>query len=60
MPIFEKINTGTKQKLIEELENENDSKCDSMIMDPGNNGLNIVNHKKPQNNSSDVKEGCKC
>ena len=30
LPIFDKINTGSKQKLIEELENENDSKLDSM------------------------------
>lgn len=64
LPIFEKINTGTKQKLIEELENENDSKIDSMIMDPINNGLNIVNKKPGNNNSSsnEVKkfESCKC
>jgi len=63
LPVFEKINTGSKQKLIEELENENDSKLDNMIMDPENNGLNIVNGKIPQNNSSnEVKkfESCKC
>lgn len=59
LPVFEKINTGSKQKLIEELENENDSKLDSMIMDPVNNGLNIINANKNSSNSSN-KEGCKC
>ena len=64
MPVFEKFNSGAKQKLIEELENENDeSKFDSMILDQGNNGLNIVNAKKtPSNGSNEMKkfESCKC
>jgi hypothetical protein len=64
LQIFEKENVASKQKLIEELENENDSKLESILLDPNNNGLNVINDKGKKNSSSsnEVKkfESCKC
>ncbi len=67
LPVFDKNNIVSKQKLIEELENANDSKYDSMINEPEINGLNIINPKNSNTNknnptSIEVKkfENCKC
>lgn len=71
LPIFEKLFTGDKERLIKELgknflnmclENENDeTKNDSSILESGNNiGLNVINNKKPSLDNKKIDPNCKC